>query len=556
MIVPPLDSTPRRALFPQCPQRPTDLAAGATTSRVEAAAPLTAAAWGEGSAVPPPRVEVPPALLHRCATLDRADAQSTAVQVAALVDSRAVDESLDVTTDHALLVLLGKYAQHLGLIERLEGVPIDQRTREHTPQTKLIQFFVGILAGLDDLQDFNTAPRPLVQDQAVSASWLQDAFAHYSGVSRTLEAADEATVTAVIAVLQAVAQPFIDAEVLALVRQGQPVTVDVDLTGRKVSPTTTTYPDADFGWMDDAVAKGYQAAITTLSGGPCGRLVLSSQRYPGRTKSAECLQAAVRQMEQVLGLHPRRRTDLVRQRLATLTCQLHHQQTTLETTRQQQERLCAMLQQVQADLLCAADPPQPLSARLQQRAQQLRTRSERVETRLRQQAAKVAATQAQHTALTAWLAALEEENATLSSVLPVVLRVDAGFSTDDNLTWLIEMGYTVVSKAHSGHTTTRLRRTVAPTAQWTAVGGNAEALALPAQRVAACPYALEMLLVRYHLPSGPRYTTLLYYGDTPPPTHLPSWFRRYNARQIMEAGIKEQKGVFTMRRPLVRSRSG
>jgi hypothetical protein len=30
----------------------------------------------------------------------------------------------------------------------------------------------------------------------------------------------------------------------------------------------------------------------------------------------------------------------------------------------------------------------------------------------------------------------------------------------------------------------------------------------------------------------------------------------YNGRQIMEAGIKEQKGVFTMRRPLVRSRFG
>ncbi len=48
--------------------------------------------------------------------------------------------------------------------------------------------------------------------------------------------------------------------------------------------------------MDDAVAKGYQAAITTLSGGPCGRLILSSQRYPGRTKSAECLRAAVLRM--------------------------------------------------------------------------------------------------------------------------------------------------------------------------------------------------------------------------------------------------------------------
>src|ERR687885_715727 len=113
-------------------------------------------------------------------------------------------------------------------------------------------------------------------------------------------AADAGTLAAVQTVLQEISQPFINLEVLALVRQGQPLIIDVDLTGRPVSPTSTTYPDADFGWMDDAVAKGYRAAITTLSGGSGGRVVLSSQRYPGRTKSAECLRAAVRQMEQAL----------------------------------------------------------------------------------------------------------------------------------------------------------------------------------------------------------------------------------------------------------------
>jgi hypothetical protein len=85
--------------------------------------------------------------------------------------------ALDLTTNHAGLVVLGKYAQHLGLIERLQAVPLTQRTRTHTPQAKLIQFFVGILAGLDYLQDFNLAPQPLVTDPAVSASWQQVAFA-------------------------------------------------------------------------------------------------------------------------------------------------------------------------------------------------------------------------------------------------------------------------------------------------------------------------------------------------------------------------------------------
>lgn len=69
--------------------------------------------------------------------------------------------SLLIVTDHALLVLLGKFAQHLGLVRLLEAVPIPQKTRDHRPQTKLIQFLIGILAGLDYLQDFNLRQRGL-----------------------------------------------------------------------------------------------------------------------------------------------------------------------------------------------------------------------------------------------------------------------------------------------------------------------------------------------------------------------------------------------------------
>jgi hypothetical protein len=63
------------------------------------------------------------------------------------------------------------------------------------------------------------------------------------------------------------------------------------------------------------------------------------------------------------------------------------------------------------------------------------------------------------------------------------------------------------------------------------------------------------MLVRYHLPNHLKYTTLLFYDDTPPPA-LPDWFRLYNARQIIEAGIKQLKGVLTLKRHLVRSPIG
>lgn len=75
-------------------------------------------------------------------------AQPTSAQLDHLTSVAATD---GVVTDHALLVLLGQFAQHLGLIELLHSVPIAQKTVEHSPQTKLIQFLVAILAGLNQL---------------------------------------------------------------------------------------------------------------------------------------------------------------------------------------------------------------------------------------------------------------------------------------------------------------------------------------------------------------------------------------------------------------------
>jgi hypothetical protein len=502
-----------------------------------------------------------------------------AERLAALVGPRDLGQAVDASTDHALLVLLGEYARHLGLIERLHGVPIDQRRGDYTPQSKLIEFLVAILAGLEHLEDLNQASDPLVKDQAVIASWGQPGFAHYSGVSRTLEAAGEDTLSEVITVLETVSQPFIDAEVMALTRRGQALVLDVDLTGRKVSSTSTTYEGAGFGYMDGEIANGFQAALTSLTGGPCGRLLLSSQRYAGPAQSAECLQAAVQKMEQVLGLHPRRRTELVQHRLQSLAAHQAQLQASLDAERMRQRDLFDALQaarqeearqQAEVERLSAefqargwVERPHSKLAQARQRVVSAQKRQSRAGRDLRAAAARLtkwehalAESQAQQTRLLDWLAQLDVENATLLHPLPCVLRVDAGFSTDDNLTWLIEMGYVVYTKAHNGQTTAKLCRQLPTTATWQRVGRNAEAVYLPQQRIAECPYDLEALLVRYHVPTGYLYSTLLYYGDRPPPQVLKDWFSGYNARQTIEAGIKEGKGVFRLRHPLVRSPFG
>jgi len=501
-----------------------------------------------------------------------------AERIATLVGPRDLGQAVDASTDHALLVLLGEYARQLGLIGRLQAVPIDQRQGDYSPQSKLIEFLVAILAGLEHLEDLNQASDPLVKDQAVITSWGQVGFAHYSGVSRTLSAVGDATLREVLQVLETVSQPFIDAEVMALARHGQALVLDADLTGRKVSSTSTTYQGSGFGYMDGEIANGFQAAITSLTGGPCGRLLLSSQRYSGPAQSAECLQAAVQKMEQVLGLHPRRRTEQVQQRLQALTT-LNRPQASLDAERARQHDLFDALQAArQEEALWQADVerlsaefqargwverPHSQLAQARQRVVSAQKRQTRAGRDLRATAARLtkwehalAAGQAQQTHLLDWLAQLDSENTALLHPLTCVLRVDAGFSTDDNLTWLIEMGYVVYTKAHNGQTTAKLCRQLSATVDWQRVGRNAEAVYLPHQRIAECPYDLEALVVRYHVPTGYLYTTLLYYGDRPPPQVLKDWFRGYNTRQTIEAGIKEGKGVFRLRHPLVRSPIG
>jgi hypothetical protein len=158
-------------------------------------------------------------------------------------------------------------------------------------------------------------------------------------------------------------------------------------------------------------------------------------------------------------------------------------------------------------------------------------------------------------ALDEWLASLEADNMANPNPVSMVVRIDAGFSTGLNLAWLIEMGYTVLTKAHHGSSTDSLRRRLPAQPEWTQVGKNAEAVARGDYYQNDCPYPLQAMLVRYHLPGKVRYTTLFYYDEVPPPA-LPEWFNRYNARQTIEAGIKEQKGVFTLKRHLVRSPIG
>jgi hypothetical protein len=76
---------------------------------------------------------------------------------------------------------------------------------------------------------------------------------------------DAQTVTATEEAINAFSRPFLHTTVRELLRRGQPLIYDLDLTGQPVSSTSTTYPEAAFGWMNDQVQLGYQLARVALA---------------------------------------------------------------------------------------------------------------------------------------------------------------------------------------------------------------------------------------------------------------------------------------------------
>jgi hypothetical protein len=152
--------------------------------------------------------------------------------------TREISEKL---TQHAMLVVWGLYARRIGLVQALERVKLKQKSRLHRPQTKVLEFLVAVLAGLPHLKDLSRSAHPLDQDQVTAEAWGQVVWADYSGVSRTLQQRTTAEVTELVAVLEAISQPYIDREVeRALERNGELV-YDADLTGRYVSRLSTSY---------------------------------------------------------------------------------------------------------------------------------------------------------------------------------------------------------------------------------------------------------------------------------------------------------------------------
>lgn len=235
----------------------------------------------------------------------------------------------ETLTHHAMLVVWGQFAQSMGLIDKIHSVSLGQKTVTHSPQRKIMEFAVAILAGLAHLQDLSRSAHPMDQDQAVAKAWGQTGWADYSGVSRTLAGLTQTEAEAIVEALEQVSAPILAEEVMLALQCAGRLTYDGDLTARPVSNTSTTYPGVAYGHMGDGLQLGYQAALVSLHSPVYGRTWLSVRSHPGDTVSGTPAEALIRAAEAQTGFRPQRRTDLLQERIDAVEAAYQQSQTSL-----------------------------------------------------------------------------------------------------------------------------------------------------------------------------------------------------------------------------------
>jgi myosin heavy subunit len=298
--------------------------------------------------------------------------------------------------------------------------------------------------------------------------------------------------------------------------------------------------------------------------------------HPGDTVSCTQAEALVLAAEARTSLRPRRRTELLRQRIHAFEQRAAQTGERLErqkqAVKQAKQRLAEAEQQVQQhqqqvdelekDYQIRQRKERPTS-RLAQARQRLQAVVKRTTSRTSagmQAQGRLDKTTAQRSQQQAELADLyqrllrfEQDNATNSEPVEAEFRLDAGFGTYENVALLIEMGYDLYTKPHSHKIVTSLKEQVDDTTVWTRVGANAELVAWPRLHLKHCPYALDVALERFYTGQTLKHSALFHFGSESVTEQLPGWFEQYNGRQTIEAGIKESKQVFYLHYLKVRS---
>src|SRR5262249_4580318 len=159
--------------------------------------------------------------------------------------------------------------------------------------------------------------------------------------------------------------------------------------------------------------------------------------------------------------------------------------------------------------------------------------------------AQLAAKQAEIAQLQQREATLAAENAANPNPRRIILRLDGGFGDAEKLAWLYEQGFDFVARVHNHRVAQSLRNEEG--LAWEKISQNGFVAEAPDPHLGKCPYPLRLFVSRqWRGADKPERFSALVANPERTPTAWP--LRRvgtfYNARQAMEAGIKESKGIF------------
>ena len=208
---------------------------------------------------------------------------------------------MDTPTEYsaqASLVMIGGYFRQLGVWTVIaDQVHIQQKTVQHTPLDKLLDAFIGILAGGHGLVETNNRVRP---DRAVQQGFGRSGCAEQSTISRTLNACTPTNVDQLRQCVQQILQQHSRACQHAYSRAYQ--LLDVDMTGLVA------------GAQASGATPGYFAHARHRRGRQLGRLlasqydeVLVERLYEGKRQLEHSFQPLVAAAEAVLDLNEKRR---------------------------------------------------------------------------------------------------------------------------------------------------------------------------------------------------------------------------------------------------------
>jgi hypothetical protein len=417
-----------------------------------------------------------------------------------------------ISTEHALLVPCGKFAAQVGLIAALNRVPFKMKTVEHSPGDKLNELLVHILVGGMHINELAKSPHPLIQDQAVAQAWGQKAFASASGISDLLRAASSQSVAALKSEVRHLLEPYRR----RILRDLSPswLVVDFDLTALVVSDQAITYEGADIGYMGElnGLGRGYQFARAQLVGNK-DSLVLGGFLHSGRTISPHCLAELVALTEAELG-RPRRRVECVEARLS-----------------QAQQQLAA----IEAE-----------EAKLRQKDKPSAHRHKQLERQREGKEQEIRVLQMRRDELTV-------DNAVNPNPRRIILRLDGGFGKAEAITWLYEQGYSVIGKVLAHRVGLCLSKEEGLV--WEKVSKNGFIAQSKRSKLGSCPYPMRLFACRQERgEQEARWSAMVVTPDLDWETRRVGVF--YKGRQVIEAGIKESKGVFASRHLPTRHQAG